>query len=119
MRRTPPRRKKTNPSRSARTAAGTEDTMRKQGVGTLLVAGLPGLPSAAPADAASAAGATDAAANVDIPYQRFLLPNGLTLLVHEDRKAPIVAVNIWYHVGSKNERPGKSGFAHLFEHLMF
>ena len=119
MRRTPPRRKKANLARSARGAAGTEDAMRKQGVGSLLMAGLLGLPSAASAEAASAAGATDAAASVDIPYQRFLLPNGLTLLVHEDRKAPIVAVNIWYHVGSKNERPGKTGFAHLFEHLMF
>lgn len=56
---------------------------------------------------------------VDIPYQRFVLKNGLTLLVHEDRKAPIVAVNVWYHVGSKNEKRGKTGFAHLFEHLMF
>jgi zinc protease len=56
---------------------------------------------------------------VTIPYQRFVLKNGLTLLVHEDHKAPIVAVNIWYHVGSKNERPGRTGFAHLFEHLMF
>ena len=56
---------------------------------------------------------------VDIPYQRFTLANGLTLLVHEDHKAPIVAVNVWYHVGSKNERPGRTGFAHLFEHLMF
>jgi zinc protease len=54
-----------------------------------------------------------------IPYQRFVLKNGLTLLAHEDHKAPIVAVNIWYHVGSKNERPGRTGFAHLFEHLMF
>ena len=41
------------------------------------------------------------------------------MIVHEDHKAPIVAVNIWYHVGSKNEKPGKTGFAHLFEHLMF
>jgi zinc protease len=56
---------------------------------------------------------------VDIPFQKFVLPNGLTVLVHEDHKAPIVAVNIWYHVGSKNERAGKTGFAHLFEHLMF
>src|SRR5512138_3390412 len=56
---------------------------------------------------------------IDIPYQKFVLPNGLTLLVHEDHKAPIVAVNIWYHVGSKNEKIGKTGFAHLFEHLMF
>ncbi len=58
-------------------------------------------------------------AAITIPYQRFALKNGLTLLVHEDHKAPIVAVNIWYHVGSKNEKPGRTGFAHLFEHLMF
>ncbi len=58
-------------------------------------------------------------AQVDIPYEKFVLDNGLTLIVHEDRKAPIVSVNVWYHVGSKNERPGKTGFAHLFEHLMF
>lgn len=55
----------------------------------------------------------------DIPYTKFVLPNGLTVLVHEDHKAPIVAVNTWYHVGSKNEKLGKTGFAHLFEHLMF
>ncbi|HEY5940440.1 MAG TPA: pitrilysin family protein [Gemmatimonadales bacterium] len=58
-------------------------------------------------------------ARLDIPFQRFVLPNGLTLIVHEDHKAPIVAVNVWYHVGSKNEKPGRTGFAHLFEHLMF
>lgn len=56
---------------------------------------------------------------IDIPYQKFVLPNGLTVIVHEDHKAPIVSVNIWYHVGSKNEKRGKTGFAHLFEHLMF
>ncbi len=55
----------------------------------------------------------------DIPYTKFVLPNGLTVLVHEDHKAPIVAVNTWYHVGSKNEKTGRTGFAHLFEHLMF
>jgi zinc protease len=55
----------------------------------------------------------------EIPYQKYVLGNGLTLVVHEDHKAPIVAVNLWYHVGSKNEKPGKTGFAHLFEHLMF
>jgi zinc protease len=59
------------------------------------------------------------AAKIDIPYQKFVLDNGLTLIVHEDHKAPIVAFNVWYHVGSKNEKPGKTGFAHLFEHLMF
>ncbi len=57
--------------------------------------------------------------DIDIPYKKYTLDNGLTVLIHEDHKAPIVAVNVWYHVGSKNEKPGKSGFAHLFEHLMF
>ena len=56
---------------------------------------------------------------IDIPYKKFVLDNGLTLIVHEDHKAPIAAVNVWYHVGSKNEKKGKTGFAHLFEHLMF
>jgi zinc protease len=56
---------------------------------------------------------------IEIPFKKFVLDNGLTLIVHEDHKAPIVAVNIWYHVGSKNEKPGRTGFAHLFEHLMF
>ena len=56
---------------------------------------------------------------IEISYERFILDNGLTVIVHEDHKAPIVAINIWYHVGSKNEKPGKTGFAHLFEHLMF
>ncbi|MEL7025371.1 MAG: pitrilysin family protein [Pseudomonadota bacterium] len=56
---------------------------------------------------------------VEIPYTQFQLDNGLTVIVHEDHKAPIVAVNVWYHVGSKDERPGRTGFAHLFEHLMF
>jgi len=56
---------------------------------------------------------------IDIPHTTFVLKNGLTVVHHEDRKAPIVAVNLWYHVGSKNEPAGRSGFAHLFEHLMF
>jgi len=55
----------------------------------------------------------------DIPYEKHVLDNGLTVILHEDHKAPIVAVNVWYHVGSKNEKPGRTGFAHLFEHLMF
>lgn len=54
-----------------------------------------------------------------IRYTEFRLPNGLRVIFHEDRSTPIVAVNIWYHVGSKNETPGKTGFAHLFEHMMF
>jgi zinc protease len=57
--------------------------------------------------------------DLDIPCQQFRLENGLEVIVHEDHKTPIIAVNVWYHVGSKNEKPGKTGFAHLFEHLMF
>ncbi|WP_417664979.1 M16 family metallopeptidase [Pseudidiomarina sp.] len=56
---------------------------------------------------------------VNIDYQSFTLDNGLRVVVHEDRKAPIVAVNVWYAVGSKDESEGQTGFAHLFEHLMF
>ena len=55
----------------------------------------------------------------EIEYNSFKLENGLTVVVHEDRKVPMIAVNVWYHVGSKNEKIGKTGFAHLFEHLMF
>ncbi len=76
--------------------------------------GLVGAPLTAEAKTRPAAAAT-----VDIPYEEFTLPNGLRVLVHTDRKAPIVAVNLWYHVGSKDEPAGRSGFAHLFEHLMF
>ncbi len=57
--------------------------------------------------------------SIELPYAKRTLANGLDVLVHEDRHVPIVAVNLWYHVGSKNEQPGRTGFAHLFEHLMF
>ena len=88
-----------------------------------LMAGNP-LSAAAQSKTAPAHKAAVAVASVDIPipdipYTKFVLANGLTVLVHEDHKAPVVAVNTWYHVGSKNEKPGKTGFAHLFEHLMF
>jgi zinc protease len=56
---------------------------------------------------------------MNIPFVRHRLDNGLDVLIHSDNNCPIVAVNVWYHVGSKNERPGRTGFAHLFEHLMF
>jgi zinc protease len=56
---------------------------------------------------------------LNIPFTKHRLANGLDVLLHEDHGCPIVAVNVWYHVGSKNERPGRTGFAHLFEHLMF
>ena len=56
---------------------------------------------------------------MNIDYVKFTLPNGLQVILHEDNSIPIAAVNVWYHVGSKDEQPGKTGFAHLFEHLMF
>jgi zinc protease len=56
---------------------------------------------------------------MNIPFVRHRLDNGLDVLIHSSQNCPIVAVNVWYHVGSKNERPGRTGFAHLFEHLMF
>jgi predicted Zn-dependent peptidase len=98
------------------------------GLALLLLAGPSGaaVPAAAlpPASAPSAAlGAPAPLASlvgeVAIGWERFTLPNGLTVLVHEDRKAPLVHVGVWYKVGSVDEPPGRSGFAHLFEHLMF
>jgi zinc protease len=63
--------------------------------------------------------ASDSVSAPTIPVERYVLPNGLTLLLSPDRTAPIVSVTVWYHVGSKNELPGRTGFAHLFEHMMF
>ncbi|HUP91415.1 MAG TPA: pitrilysin family protein [Solimonas sp.] len=71
------------------------------------------------AGAASAKPGAQEFPDIDISYEKHILPNGLTLLIHEDHKAPMVAINVWYHVGSKDEKPGRTGFAHLFEHLMF
>ncbi len=87
----------------------------------LLIAGLLSLAGALPPGVAPAIAAeAPATAQVpDIAYTRFVLPNGLTVVVHEDHKAPVVAVSVWYHIGSADEPPGKTGFAHLFEHLMF
>ena len=56
---------------------------------------------------------------MNIPFTQHTLDNGLRVILHEDHRLPMVAVNLWYHVGSKNEHPGRTGFAHLFEHLMF
>ena len=68
---------------------------------------------------APSARAASSTADIDIPFTKFQLDNGLTVVVHEDHKAPVVAVSVWYHVGSGDEPTGKTGFAHLFEHLMF
>ena len=68
--------------------------------------------------AAPARGADDRSARSS-PYTQFTLPNGLHVILHEDHSVPVVTVNVWYHVGSARERTGRTGFAHLFEHLMF
>jgi predicted Zn-dependent peptidase len=91
-------------------------------LGLSLAACAPSAPEAENPVASAPAEAAPAAASdlpVDIAFEQFTLPNGLTVVVHTDRKAPVVAVNVWYHVGSKDEPAGKTGFAHLFEHLMF
>src|SRR5437773_2433213 len=60
-----------------------------------------------------------AVSRIEVAYSQFTLPNGLRVILHEDHSVPVVTVNVWYHVGSARERPGRTGFAHLFEHLMF
>ena len=88
----------------------------------LLIAGLLAFTGGMPLVLAAPDTAVATAATQQIPelaYTRFTLPNGLTVVVHEDHKAPVVAVSVWYHVGSSYEPTGKTGFAHLFEHLMF
>jgi zinc protease len=72
-----------------------------------------------PVALAAQSGSTAAPGRLEVPYRQFQLANGLNVILHRDTSVPIVAVNVWYHVGSANERPGRTGFAHLFEHLMF
>ncbi len=80
----------------------------------LVISGLPAL-AQSPKEAKPAAGREALA----IPYEKYTLPNGLEVILSVDRKLPIVSVNVWYHVGAYNEQPGRTGFAHLFEHMMF
>jgi zinc protease len=74
-------------------------------------------PPASPVQPAKAGGGQAPA--IKVPYTRFKMANGLTVILHEDHTVPVVAVNVWYHVGSAREKPGRTGFAHLFEHIMF
>ncbi len=87
----------------------------------LMLAALPALAAApaTPATSAAPAPLSTLAGAVALPHESFTLPNGLRVVVHTDRKAPVVAVSVWYHIGSKDEPLGKTGFAHLFEHLMY
>jgi len=87
--------------------------MRKRLYGAALAAALgagTALSAQAPADTATA---------LTVPYTQFTLPNGLHVILHQDKTVPVAAVNVWYHVGSGREKPGRTGFAHLFEHVMF
>ena len=77
------------------------------------------IPAVYAAPAPKAAAAVHASQAPEISYQSYKLSNGLEVLLHEDHKLPIVAVDIWYHVGPVKERAGRTGFAHLFEHMMF
>jgi predicted Zn-dependent peptidase len=88
-------------------------------VALLIAASALTAPALAAAPAAKSVPITSLVRQVSIPHTMFRLPNGLTVIVHEDHKAPVVAVSTWYNVGSKDEPKGKTGFAHLFEHLMF
>ncbi|MGQ0661510.1 M16 family metallopeptidase [Sphingosinicella sp.] len=97
--------------------------MRKLFAFAALALGIVAAPLPAAAQTARPAASNDAIqqllARVNIPHETFTLPNGLRVIVHEDRKAPVVAVSVWYNVGSKDEPAGRTGFAHLFEHIMF
>jgi zinc protease len=88
----------------------------------LLWLGLLGVPSGGAVVAAQGSpeqGRGGQTPRLEVPYRQFKLANGLNVILHQDRRVPVVAVNIWYHVGSANEKVGRTGFAHLFEHLMF
>jgi zinc protease len=82
----------------------------------VLLVALTAVPLAPRANAQSPA---PAPAPIEVPFRQFRLDNGLNVILHRDTSVPVVAVNVWYHVGSANEKPGRTGFAHLFEHLMF
>src|ERR1051326_2173980 len=67
----------------------------------------------------AATSSQNTASAIKIPFESYVLPNGLTVILATNHTTPTVAVDVWYHVGSKNEQPGRTGFAHLFEHVMF
>ena len=117
------------PSRNHFTTKGAKDTKgstmtNESKIAAMRTAGLfliaMAVATQAPGGQAPAPGAAPrTASTIDVPYTQFTLPNGLHVILHEDHSVPIVTVNVWYHVGSSRERPGRTGFAHLFEHLMF
>src|SRR4051794_20112747 len=76
-------------------------------------------PQAPPAPPAQRPAAPPVRPTLNVPFTQFTLPNGLHVILHEDHTVPLATVNVWYHVGSAREKPGRTGFAHLFEHLLF
>src|SRR5690606_23499548 len=95
-----------------RTDAGSADRPRSKRAPSLRAAGKPAFPR-------DRAAGRPVNASIELPFEQRTLGNGLRVIAHEDHTLPIVAVNLWYHVGSRNEKPGRTGFAHLFEPLMF
>jgi zinc protease len=93
----------------------TPSRVRRAGA-ALLLAGLIAIPHGGSAQAPPSAAATDVPT---LTFEKYTLPNGLEVILSEDHRLPLVAVNLWYHVGPANEEPGRTGFAHLFEHMMF
>src|SRR6476661_487186 len=79
----------------------------------------PQSPAAPPSPRPPAAANAQRSAALTVPFTQFTLPNGLHVILHEDHTVPLATLNVWYHVGSAREKPGRTGFAHLFEHLMF
>jgi zinc protease len=86
---------------------------------TFVTAAVLALTPAAAQQATTPAAAARQAPAISVPYEMFKLPNGLTVILHEDHSVPVATVNVWYRAGSAHEKPGRTGFAHLFEHLMF
>src|SRR6266566_9153573 len=84
-----------------------------------LTTSVPAQPAQSTDGPTTSRGASMAPSKIELPYTQFDLPNGLHVILHEDHTVPLVTVNVWYHVGSAREKPGRTGFAHLFEHLMF
>jgi len=104
--------------RSDGSAAGSATRSRRTAAARATAAALVFVVAAVPALAQGRA-AAPATKPVEVPYVQFRLPNGLEVILHEDHTVPMVSVNVWYHAGSGREKPGRTGFAHLFEHLMF
>ena len=104
-----------NPAHSDLGAATLVETVVHMTIRPLAITGLATTIAIVPASAQQAS----STATLTVPHTMFKLPNGLTVILHEDHSVPKVAVNVWYHVGSAREKPGRTGFAHLFEHLLF